>query len=100
MKTQTLSYFIIFLKSFPLFISQLTINFRLELPMKALIVVFSYHHNNNQKINEVMAKVLNAQMKSPQHTNPEELQKYDLVGFGAGIDNNNPSTTLKAKSLT
>jgi len=33
-----------------------------------------------------MAKVLNAKVKSPQQTNPEELNQYDLVGFGAGID--------------
>ena len=33
-----------------------------------------------------MAKVLDAQVKSPQQTNPEELNQYDLVGFGAGID--------------
>ncbi len=54
--------------------------------MKSLIVVYSYHHNNTQKIAEVFAKVLDAQVKSPQQTNPEELNQYDLVGFGAGID--------------
>ena len=53
--------------------------------MKALIVCFSYHHNNTQKIAEVMAKVLDAQIGTPQQTNPEELQQYDLVGFGSGI---------------
>ncbi len=60
---------------------------KVESPMKSLIVVFSYHHNNTQKIAEVMAKVLDAQIKTPQQTNPEELQQYDLVGFGSGIDN-------------
>ena len=54
--------------------------------MKCLIVVCSYHHNNTQKIAEVFEKVLDAQMKSPQQTNPEEVPKYDLVGFGSGID--------------
>jgi flavodoxin len=54
--------------------------------MKSLIIVFSYHHNNTQKIAEVMAKVLDAQVKTPQQTNPDELSQYDLVGFGAGID--------------
>ena len=33
-----------------------------------------------------MAKALEAEIKTPQQTNPEETQKYDLVGFGAGID--------------
>ena len=55
------------------------------LPMKSLLIVFSYHHNNTQKVAEVSQKCL-MQIKSPQQTNPEELQKYDLVGFGAGID--------------
>jgi len=48
--------------------------------------VYSYHHNNTQKVAEVMAKVLDAEIRTPQQTNPEELQKYDLVGFGSGID--------------
>jgi len=33
-----------------------------------------------------MARVLEAEIKTPQQTNPEELQHYDLVGFGSGID--------------
>lgn len=53
--------------------------------MKSLIVCYSHHHNSTQKIAEVMAKVLDAQIKTPQQTNPEELQGYDLVGFGSGI---------------
>ncbi len=54
--------------------------------MKSLVVVFSYHHNNTEKIANVFAKILDAQIKTPQQTNPEELQQFDLVGFGAGID--------------
>ena len=54
--------------------------------MKSLIVVFSYHHKNTQKVAEVMAKVLDAQVKSPQETGSDELKKCDLLGFGAGID--------------
>ncbi len=54
--------------------------------MKCLLIVYSYHHNNTLKIAEVMAKALEAEIKTPQQTNPEETQKYDLVGFGAGID--------------
>ncbi len=53
--------------------------------MKSLIIVFSYHHNNTKRIAEVFAKVLGAEMKTPRQTNPEELQQYDLVGFGSGI---------------
>jgi len=54
--------------------------------VKSLIVVFSYHHKNTQKVAEVMAKVLDAQVKSPQQTVPDELRQYELVGFGSGID--------------
>ena len=54
--------------------------------MKSLIVVFSHHHKNTQKVAEVMVKVLDAQVKSPQETGSDELKKYDLLGFGAGID--------------
>jgi flavodoxin len=54
--------------------------------VKSLIVVFSYHHKNTQKVAEVMAKVLDAQVKSPQQTVPDELGQYELVGFGSGID--------------
>ena len=53
--------------------------------MKSLLVLFSYHHNNTEKIANVFAKVLDAQIKMPQEINPEELQEYSLIGFGSGI---------------
>ncbi len=53
--------------------------------MKSLLVLYSYHHDNTEKIAEVFAKVLGAQIKTPQQVNPEELQEYSLVGFGSGI---------------
>ena len=52
---------------------------------KPLIVLFSYHHNNTEKIAKAMQKVLDAEIKTPQEINPEELPNYDLVGFGSGI---------------
>ena len=54
--------------------------------MKSLLILFSYHHNNTEKIANVFAKVLDAQIKKPQQINPEELQEYNLIGFGSGID--------------
>ncbi len=62
--------------------------------MRSLIVCYSYHHNNTQKIAEVMAKVLGAQIKSPQEAIPEELSQYDLVGFGSGIYSYQHHTSL------
>jgi len=55
------------------------------LPMKSLLVLFSYHHKNTEKIAKVFAKVLDAQIKTPEKINPNELQEYNLVGFGSGI---------------
>jgi flavodoxin len=54
--------------------------------LKSLIIVYSYHHFSTQKIAETMAKALDAKIQMPEQTNPEELDEYDLVGFGAGID--------------
>ena len=54
-------------------------------PLKSLLILFSYHHNNTEKIAKVFAKVLDAQIKTPQQINTEELQEYGLIGFGSGI---------------
>ena len=54
--------------------------------MKSLLVLFSYHHNNTERVAKVFAEILDAEIKTPQQTDPDELQDYDLVGFGAGID--------------
>jgi len=54
--------------------------------MKSLLVVYSYHHMSTEKIAKVFAKVLDAEIKSPQQIDPEELQEYGIIGFGAGID--------------
>ena len=56
-----------------------------SIPMKSLLVLLSYHHNNTEKNATVFAKVLDAQIKTPQQINPEELQEYSLIGFGSGI---------------
>ncbi|MGY5873916.1 MAG: flavodoxin family protein [Candidatus Thorarchaeota archaeon] len=53
--------------------------------MKTLLIVISYHHKNTEKIAKVFSKVLDAQIKTPQEINPEELHEYKLVGFGSGI---------------
>jgi flavodoxin len=56
------------------------------LPMKSLLVVYSYHHNNTGKVADVMARVLDSQVRTPQQTDLGELLDYDLIGFGSGID--------------
>ncbi|MFX1364800.1 MAG: flavodoxin family protein [Promethearchaeota archaeon] len=52
---------------------------------KCILVLYSYHHKNTEKIAKVFAKVLDAQIKTPQQVQPEEFQDYDLIGFGSGI---------------
>jgi flavodoxin len=53
--------------------------------MKCLLILFSYHHKNTEKIANVLTSVLDAQIKNPQQVDPEQLQAYDLLGFGSGI---------------
>ena len=53
--------------------------------MKSLLVIFSYHNKNTEKIANIFVKALNTQIKTPQEINPEELQEYSLIGFGSGI---------------
>jgi flavodoxin len=54
--------------------------------MKNLIVVYSYHHNNTRKVAEAISSIIGGDVKTPIEVNENELNKYDLVGFGAGID--------------
>ena len=53
--------------------------------MNSLLILFSYHRNNTEKVAKVFAKVLDAEIKTPRQLNQEELQEYSLVGFGSGI---------------
>jgi flavodoxin len=56
-----------------------------SMPKKSLLVLYSYHHHNTEKVAKVLAKVLDAEIKMPQEIKPEELQEYDFIGFGSGI---------------
>ncbi|MDD1772339.1 MAG: flavodoxin family protein [Methanomassiliicoccales archaeon] len=63
--------------------------------MKCSLVLFSYHHNNTRQIAEVLAKVLDADIKAPEQVVPEALADHDLIGFGSGIyDGKNHPTLL------
>ena len=53
--------------------------------MNALIILFSYHHKNTEKIAQVIAKTLGAEIKNTEQADPSSLSNYDLVGFGSGI---------------
>lgn len=53
---------------------------------KCLIIVCSYHHNNTAKIAAKFSEVLNAKVLTPENVNIKDLQDYELIGFGSGID--------------
>ncbi len=42
----------------------------------------------------MIAKVLDAEIKTPQQIHPAELQEYDLIGFGSGIYSSKHHSTL------
>lgn len=52
--------------------------------MKTLIVYVSYHHHNTEKVAQVMADELGADLVPFGQTQPE-IVTYDLIGFGSGI---------------
>lgn len=54
--------------------------------MKSLLVLYSYHHKNTEAVAKVLAEVLGAVIVTPREVDPAEIARYDLVGFGAGID--------------
>ncbi|MEM1486135.1 flavodoxin domain-containing protein [Oscillospiraceae bacterium PP1C4] len=53
--------------------------------MKTLIIYKSNYQLNTEKIAKVMAKVMNAELAKIEDVQPEDLEKYDLIGFGSGI---------------
>ena len=53
---------------------------------KSLVIVYSYHHNNTEKVADVMAKNLGCEKAYLDEKYYEEIPDYDIVGFGAGID--------------
>lgn len=56
-----------------------------ELSRGSLLVLYSYHHRNTEKVAKAIAEVLDAQIRSPEEIDPDDLQEYGLIGFGSGI---------------
>lgn len=54
--------------------------------MKVLLIVYSYHHHNTIKVAEAFSEILDARISKPEDINPQEINDYDLIGFGSGID--------------
>ncbi|MGA3112512.1 MAG: flavodoxin family protein [Candidatus Bathyarchaeia archaeon] len=53
--------------------------------MKSVIVLFSYHHKNTEKIAQAIAKVIGAEIKTPEQIDSNTLASLELVGFGSGV---------------
>lgn len=53
--------------------------------MRTLIIYFSNHHKNTEKIAQAMGEVLEAKVSWPNKVEVNEPYKYDLIGFGSGI---------------
>jgi len=53
--------------------------------VKTLIIYVSIHHQNTAKIAQVLAEVLQADLKNPAEIELDSFRDYDLVGFGSGI---------------
>jgi len=53
--------------------------------LKTLILYFSFHHKNTERIAKAMAEVLNADLVEITEASPEIVFDYDLIGFGSGI---------------
>jgi hypothetical protein len=48
------------------------------LPTKCLLVRFSFHHNNADRIAGAFARILNARATEPPEVDIRDLQAYDL----------------------
>ncbi len=53
--------------------------------MKILIAYKSYHRMNTQMVARAMAETTGATLMTVDEVRPEDLDGYDLVGFGSGI---------------
>lgn len=53
--------------------------------MRTLIIYVSTHHGNTKKVAERMAPILEAKLVGQEGISSDELNKYDLIGFGSGI---------------
>ena len=63
--------------------------------MKTLIVCSSVHKGNTNKIAEVMADILDAELMEPQEADLVNLEQYDLVGFGSGVYGGKPHKSIE-----
>jgi len=69
--------------------------------MRMLIVYSSKHHMNTEKVAAAIGAELGAEVRKVADVRPEDLQGWDLVGFGSGINgfDVHPEMTALAQTL-
>ena len=55
--------------------------------MRVLIIYHSEHHQNTEKIARTMAIKIDAEFKEAKDVNTEDINNYDILGFGSGVYN-------------
>lgn len=59
----------------------------MTIPNKScLIIVCSTHHQNTVKVAEAMAEAINTSVIFVDDVQLDSLSRYELIGFGSGID--------------
>lgn len=53
--------------------------------MRTLIIYHSGEHKNTEKVAQVMARALQADLRKVSEAQPQGISEYELIGFGAGI---------------
>lgn len=53
--------------------------------MKTLIIYASIHHGNTEKIGRAIRETLNSGIINVTDVNINDINNYDLIGFGSGI---------------
>jgi len=52
---------------------------------KSLIIYYSYHHGNTEKIASAMSVATGAELCKLENISSKNLQDYEVIGLGAGI---------------
>ena len=53
--------------------------------MKSLIIYYSSHHNNTQRVAEAIANELHSDLVNISEFKNFDVSSYDLIGFGSGV---------------
>jgi flavodoxin len=64
--------------------------------MKTLVIYSSKHHMNTEKIALAIGEELGAEVKKLADVKPQDLDAFELVGFGSGINGFNVHPKLTA----